>query len=66
MAKTTTKNPVSKAQIARKWYKSNMKRKTPRTRIEMVELFMEKANLTKNGANTYFTNCMNNPELNPS
>ena len=54
----------TKAHQSRKLYKANSRRKNPRTRMEMVTLFMEKIELTKNGANTYFTNCMNNPELN--
>ncbi len=64
MAKTTTKNPVSKAEQTRKLYARNLKLKRPLERKAMVEKFIDKVGLTKNGANTYYTNCMNNPELN--
>jgi len=60
---TTTKKPVSKAEQARKLYSHNLKLKSPRPRKKIVEMFIHKIGLTKNGANTYYTNCVNNPDL---
>jgi len=57
---TSTKKPVSKAEQARKLYARNIKRKNPLERKKVVAMFIEKIGLTKNGANTYYTNCMHN------